>query len=38
MVPYYYIYDDFCKAGSINSELDWLIMYYLGQLVNNDKD
>ena len=38
MVPYYYIDNDFCKAGGIDSELDWLIMYHLGKPVNDDKD
>ena len=37
-MPYYHIENDFCKAGSMNSELDWLIMYHLGKPVNDDKD
>ena len=38
MVPHYYIDNTFCKARSIDSELDWLIIYRLGKLVNDNKD
>ncbi len=37
-MPYYHINDDFCKAGSIDCDLDWLIVYHLRKLVNEDKN
>lgn len=38
MVFYHYIYDDFCKCSNINSSFDQLIVYYFGQIINNDLD
>ena len=38
MMLQYYIDNNLCKAGSIDSELDWLIINNLGKPVNDDKD
>lgn len=37
-MPDYYIDDNFCRVGSVNRDLDWLIISYFCELVNNDKD
>ena len=37
-MPNDHIYDDFCKSLSIDGDFVWLVVYYLGQLVNNDKN
>lgn len=38
MIPYYLINNNICKAGGINNNLDWFIMYYFHKLVNDDQD
>ena len=38
MIQYLYIDNDFCKAKSIDHKLDGLIMYNLGNWVNDNKD
>ena len=35
---YYYIDDVFGKAQGINGNLDWFVISYLYELINNDKD
>ena len=37
-MPNYHIYDNFRQFRSINSDFDWLVVYHLGQLVDNDKN
>ena len=37
-MPYYYINNDLCLAQDINGDLDWLIINYLYEPVNDDKD
>ncbi len=32
------INDDLCKTGSIDCDLDWLIIYHLRKKINDDKD
>ena len=36
-MPYHYIDDDFCKAWGIDNNLDWLIINYLCEPIDNDK-
>lgn len=35
-MPNYYIEDDFGKTGKINDDDDRLIIYYFGELMNDD--
>ena len=35
---YYHIDDVFSKAKDVNGDLDWLVMNYLCELTDNDKD
>ena len=37
-MSHYHINFDFYEAGSIDCDLDWLIMYHLRKPVNDDKD
>ena len=37
-MSYYYINDNFCKAQGINSNLDWLVINYFCEPVDDDKD
>ncbi len=36
-MSHYPINDDFCEAESIDCDLDWLIIYHLCELVNDNK-
>ena len=38
VILYYHVYDYFCLSRSINGDFDWFIVYYLSQLVDNDKN
>ena len=38
MVPHFNIDNNFCKAGSIDCDLDWLEMYHLDKPVIDNKD
>ena len=37
-MPHHYINDDFCKAQGIDNNLDWLIMNYFYESVDNNKN
>ena len=37
-MPHYHIDDDLSKAQGIDSDLDWLVMNYLYEPIDNDKD
>ena len=37
-MPNYHVYDNFCQSWSINSDFDRLVVYHLGQSVNNNKN
>ena len=38
VIFYHHIYDHFCQFWSVDGDFDWLIVYHLGQLVDNDKN
>ena len=37
-MPHHYVNDDLCKAQSIDSNFNWLVMNHLCKPVDNDKD
>ena len=38
MVSYHYVYDYFHQSLSVDGDLDWLTMHYLGQEVDYDEN
>lgn len=38
IVSHYNILDHFYKAGDINGDFNWLVIYYFHELVNNHQD
>ena len=37
-MPYYHVNDDLSKAWNVNNDLDWLVMNYFYELVDDDED
>ena len=37
-MPYYHINDDLSKTRGVDGDLDWLVINYLYEPIDNDKD
>ena len=37
-MSYYHVDDDLSKARGVNADLDWLIINYLCELIDDNKD